>query len=245
MAHLRCDIKSQTLGMTTSLEVVLPDEGSLQDAKVVYLLHGLSDNCSGWCRYSAVERYAFNHGAAVVVPEVQRSFYTDMALGLDYFTYVSRELPQLCTHYFGLGSRREQTYVMGLSMGGYGALKCALTDPSRYAACASFSAVTDIRRRARQCPDNQGEDEFRAIFGPRMEIPAPSSLFDLLEGREAAELPEFFLTCGEQDSLYEENCRFVRALEEKGAAAEFRHWPGDHSWDLWDKSVCLAFDRFL
>lgn len=245
MAHLRCDIKSQVLGMTTSLEVVLPDEGKLRDAPVVYLLHGLSDNCSGWCRYSAVERYAFNHGAALIIPEVQRSFYTDMALGLDYFTYVSRELPKLCAHYFGLGARREQTYIMGLSMGGYGALKCALTYPKHYAGCASFSAVTDIRRRSAECPDSQNREEFQAIFGPEVKVPANASLFDLLGRRKAEDLPKFFVTCGEQDVLYEENCRFVRALEEKGAAVDFRHWPGDHTWDLWDRSVGMAMDLFL
>ena len=75
--------------MNTSLEVVLPDGGKLRDAPVVYLLHGLSDNCTGWTRYTAIERYARDKGAAVVMPEVQRSFYTDMALAVDYFTYVS------------------------------------------------------------------------------------------------------------------------------------------------------------
>lgn len=245
MAHLRCDIKSQALDMATSLEVILPDEGKLKDAPVVYLLHGLSDNCSGWSRYTAVERYARDRGAAVVMPEVQRSFYTDMALGLDYFSYISRELPKLCAHYFGLSTLREQSYIMGLSMGGYGALKCALTYPGRYAGCASFSAVTDIRRRAEQCPDSRGRGEFQAIFGPEGKAPAKASLFDLLDRRGAEKLPKFFVTCGEQDGLYEENCRFVRALEEKGAAVDFRHWPGDHSWDLWDRSVEMAMDLFL
>lgn len=245
MAHLRCDVKSQVLGMTTSLEVVLPDEGKLRDAPVIYLLHGLSDNCSGWCRYTAVERYAFNHGAAVIMPEVQRSFYTDMALGLNYFTYVSRELPKLCAHYFGLGARREQTFIMGLSMGGYGALKCALTNPKRYAGCASFSAVTDIALRSKQCPDSQGREEFQAIFGPQVRIPGGASLFALLEKRRVEQLPKFFVTCGEQDALYSENCRFAEALEKKGAAVDFRHWPGGHSWDLWDRSVELAINTFL
>ena len=102
MAHLRCDMTSESLGMNTSLEVILPDKGKLKDAPVVYLLHGLSDNCSGWSRYTAVERYARDCGAAVVMPEVQRSFYTDMALGPRYFTYVSQELPRLCARFFGL-----------------------------------------------------------------------------------------------------------------------------------------------
>ena len=243
MAHLRCDIKSEALGMNTSLEVVLPDGGKLRDAPVVYLLHGLSDNCTGWTRYTAIERYARDKGAAVVMPEVQRSFYTDMALGVDYFTYVSRELPKICEHFFGLSTKREKNFVMGLSMGGYGALKCALANPRQYAGCASFSAVTEIESRTARA-EGFGR-ELQAIFGPEMRIPPEASLMRLLEKRKAFQLPRFFITCGEQDALYPENCRFAEALEKKGAAYSFSHWPGDHTWDLWDKSVELALKAFL
>ena len=67
----------------------------------------------------------------------------------------------------------------------------------------------------------------------------------LLEKRKAFQLPRFFITCGEQDALYPENCRFAEALEKKGAAYSFSHWPGDHTWDLWDRSVELALRAFL
>ena len=230
--------------MNTSLEVVLPDAGKLKDAPVIYLFHGLSDNCTGWSRYTAIERYARDKGAAVIMPEVQRSFYTDMALGVDYFTYVSRELPQICAHFFGLSTRREQNYVMGLSMGGYGALKCALTYPKQYAGCASFSAVMEMDGRAARADEGFGK-ELQAMFGPERKIPPEALLQALLEKRRASQLPKFFITCGEQDALYPENCRFAEALEKKGAAVSFSHWPGDHAWELWDKSVDLAIRAFL
>ena len=231
--------------MNTSLEAVLPDEGKLRDAPVVYLLHGLSDNCSGWSRYTSVERYARDHGAAVIMPEVQRSFYADMAMGLRYFTYVSQELPRLCARFFGLSDRREKNYVMGLSMGGYGALKCALTDPRQYAGCASFSAVTEIEARAARIDDPLMCREFQAILGPELKAAPEVSLHALLAKRKAARLPRFFITCGDQDALYPENCRFVQALEKKGASVRFEHWPGDHTWALWDRSVELALQFFL
>ncbi len=244
MAHLRCDIRSEALGMNTSVEVILPDEGKMKDAPVIYLLHGLSDNCTAWTRFTAIERYARQKGAAVVMPEVQRSFYADMALGPGYFTYVSRELPQLCAHFFGLSGRREKNFVMGLSMGGYGALKCALTNPKQYAGCASFSGVTEIEGRAARADERFGR-EFQAIFGPERKVPPEASLTKLLEKRKAYQLPKFFITCGEQDGLFPENERFAEALEKKGAAYSFNHWPGDHTWELWDKSVELAIKAFL
>jgi len=230
--------------MDTSLEVILPDGGKMKDAPVIYLLHGLSDNCTAWTRYTAIERYARDKGAAVIMPEVQRSFYADMVLGPGYFTYVSRELPQLCAHFFGLSSKREKNFVMGLSMGGYGALRCALANPKQYAGCASFSGVTEIEGRAVPTDERLGK-EFLSIFGPELKVPPEASLTKLLEKRKAFQLPKIFLTCGEQDGLFAENERFAGALEKKGAAYSFSHWPGGHTWELWDKSVELAIKAFL
>ena len=88
MAFFRCDVMSESLGMATSVLVTMPDTGDLAAAPVVYLLHGLTDNCTGWLRYTQAEHLARTHGAILIVPEVQRSFYTDMACGPKYFTYI-------------------------------------------------------------------------------------------------------------------------------------------------------------
>ena len=146
MAFFHCEIASESLRMATAVDVILPDKGELSEVKTLYLLHGLTDDCTGWTRYTAVERYARERGLAVVLPEVQRSFYTDMAYGLPYFTYVSEELPAVCRRMFGLGAARDQNYIFGLSMGGYGAMKCALTYPDRYAGAASFSGRSSAAR---------------------------------------------------------------------------------------------------
>ncbi len=244
MAHLRCDIKSDVMGMYTSLEVVLPDYGRMKDAPVIYLLHGLSGNCSDWSRFTAVEQYVSQKGAAVIMPEVQRSFYADMALGIDYFSYVREELPQTCSRLFGLSLRREKNYIMGLSMGGYGALKCALSAPKRYAGCAAFSAAIEIEPLIASASGRMAR-ELQAILGPERKIPPEADPYALLNRRKGAQLPRFFVTCGEQDALYQENVRFVKALEERGADVRFEHWEGDHRWEVWDKSVEMALEEFF
>lgn len=244
MAHLRCDIKSDVMGMYTSLEVVLPDYGRMKDAPVIYLLHGLSGNCSDWSRFTAVEQYVAKKGAAVIMPEVQRSFYADMALGIDYFSYVLEELPQICSRLFGLSLRREKNYIMGLSMGGYGALKCALSAPKRYAGCAAFSAAIEIEPLIASASGRMAR-ELQAILGPEGKIPPEADPYALLNRRKGAQLPRFFVTCGEQDALYQENVRFVKALEERGADVRFEHWEGDHRWEVWDKSVEMALEEFF
>ena len=135
------------MGMNTSMTVILPEKTDLSQVPVVYLLHGLEDNCTGWARYTSVERYAREKNAALVMPEVQRSFYADMDRGLPYFTFIHDELPEICRGFFGFSARREKNYMMGLSMGGYGTLKCVLQTPERYAGAATFSRLRSFPRR--------------------------------------------------------------------------------------------------
>lgn len=239
MAFLRVDYSSKALEMATCFQVVLPDEGDLQRVKVIYLLHGLTDNCTGWTRYTACERYARERGAALVIPEVQRSFYIDGVHGLPYFTYVSQELPQAVHRMFGLSLEKEQNYVMGLSMGGFGALKCALTYPEHYAGCGSFSGVTDLEGM-RGFPDAPLHPwEFDALLGNGKQAGLENDLFRLAEKKN---LPPIYLSCGEQDGLYGVNVKFAQHLEKLGVPYRFDHRAGVHSWDFWEKSFQDCMD---
>ena len=113
MAHLTCTFSSECLKMNTSITVILPEQVEMNSIKVIYLLHGLADNCSGWSRYTVVERYAREYGVAVVIPEVQRSFYTDMDMGLNYFSYILDEVPKVCQRFFGFSRSVNKTISWG------------------------------------------------------------------------------------------------------------------------------------
>jgi S-formylglutathione hydrolase FrmB len=106
--------------------------------KVLYLLHGYSDDHSIWMRRTSVERYAAEHHLAVIMPAVNHSFYTNEVQGERYWDYISEELPRAMHRFFRLSDKPEDTFVAGLSMGGYGAMKLALTHPERFGAAASF-----------------------------------------------------------------------------------------------------------
>ena len=240
MALLRVEYASKALEMNTSFQVFLPDEGDLKDVKVVYLLHGLTDNCTGWTRYSSCERYARERGVALVIPEVQRSFYIDGVYGLNYFTYVSEELPAVCHRMFGLSLEREKSYVMGLSMGGYGALKCALTHPERYAGCGSFSGVTDLAGFMNTPAIPLRSREFTALLGERHVVGPENDLFAL--AKKAEDVPSVYLSCGEQDRHYGMNNAFADLLTELGVPHRYDHREGDHCWAFWDRSIQDCFD---
>lgn len=237
MAFARVEYYSRALEMTTSFQAVLPDAGDMKDAKVVYLLHGLSDNCTCWMRYTSCERYAKERGVALIMPEVQRSYYIDGVYGLNYFTYVSQELPQAVHRMFGLSLEREKSYVMGLSMGGFGALKCALTYPENYAGCGSFSGVTDLD--ATRPGSSMRSWEFDALLGEGKRAGMDNDLFALAQKKN---LPPIYLSCGEQDRLYPMNVRFAEHLKTCKANYRFDHRPGDHTWDFWDRSIQDCMD---
>src|ERR1700749_4355240 len=160
MALLRCDYFSDVLEVGTSMTVLLPQAteeqvgvtaaasaGSSAGAPpLLYLLHGLSDDATAWQRYTSIERYATEHGLAVVMPQVGRSFYADEVHGARYWTHLTQELPDVVSSFFRVSQRREDTFVAGLSMGGYGALKWSLAHPGRFAAAASLSGAVDLQR---------------------------------------------------------------------------------------------------
>lgn len=244
MAHIHCDFRSESLDMVTAIHVVLPENTQVHNARVVYLFHGLQDNCSGWYRFTNVERFARMKNLVLVTPEVQRSFYADMDMGINYFQYVSQELPQICRNLFNLSDRRENNFLMGLSMGGYGALKCALTNPEKYAGVAVFSAVTDIQDRVDKS-EGRRRREFSAIFGNELKVPDCSNLWALAEKADPDNFPRLLAYCGEQDELYQQNVRFCNMLKEKGFDAEFAHWEGVHNWVFWDKAVQRAIDTMF
>lgn len=158
MASFKGDIKSRALNMDIALNVILPydhpHDYSKNPCKTLWLLHGQGSSASSWMRWTSIERYAMQHGFAVIMPEVQRSFYRNTAYGMDYFTFVAEELPRLCREMFRLSDKREDNYIAGLSMGGYGALKVGLTHPEQYGTIASFSGAVDLGKMFQSMGDS-------------------------------------------------------------------------------------------
>lgn len=243
MALLRCDFFSEVLEVSTSMTVLLPQAGDGQigvastlpahrEPSVLYLLHGLSDDSTAWLRYTGIERYAAPLGLAVVLPEVQRSFYADEVHGARYWTFLSEELPDVVAAFFRVSDRREDTFVAGLSMGGYGALKWALRRPERFAAAASLSGALDVVGLGAR-PERRAL--FERVFGDR---PGPrDDLFTLLAEADVDSLPSLYVGCGTEDELHDCNVRFVDEATAAGVDVHVDFRPGEHEWGLWDAAI--------
>lgn len=256
MALMQCSFFSEALGMCTSANVILPQtttgqiglkgKGTPDGCPVLYLLHGLSDDHSIWLRRTNIERYATQFGIAVVMPNGYRSFYTDAQNGIGYWRYVSEELPKIMGSFFKFSQQRKDTFVCGLSMGGYGSMKLALNLPDRFAAAGCFSSVTRPWRFAEFAPFLL--KEMQSIFGDDL-ASAEGTLNDPFFMAEkqysvGVEMPRFFLACGTEDGLFPENTDFRDKLLALGADVEFRAEPGTHEWGFWDRQV-LAYLNWL
>lgn len=250
MAFATINCFSEVLEVGISLSVVLPQAteaqigvGSAQragDPPLLYLLHGLSDDHSAWPRYTSIERYADERGLAVVMPAVGRSFYADERCGHRYWSFVSEELPSLVSGFFRVTDDPAKTFVAGLSMGGYGALKLALSHPQRYAAAASLSGVADLRTLLER---GERAEILQRVFGG--EVRADEDLFALLDAAELSALPRLWVGCGTEDHLLQGNLDFVARAQAAGATITSDFRPGDHTWDLWDALLPTVLDFLL
>jgi len=265
MIRMRTDFFAESLDMGTSMVVLMPqaaagigmegadgaggadgpggsDAAGGADADgvpVLYLLHGLSDDCTIWERRTAIERYATAKGIAVVMPEVRRSFYADEALGEKYWTYIAEELPQLLARTFRISTARQDTFVAGLSMGGFGAFKLALNHPERFAAAASLSGAVDLLSMNLSLRDGSLPQR---IWGEADLRGTADDLLGLLRTQDPTALPRLFLDCGTEDQLIEQNRRFIAAADERGVDLVSRLRPGDHDWGFWDEGIQDVLD---
>ncbi len=234
MALIRCDFFAESIGQSSSMTVLLPQApgGRAEPPPVLYLLHGLGDDDTAWTRFTTIERYADTHGLAVVMPQVHRSYSLDTAVGERYGTFLAEELPALVHRFFRVSDRREDTFVAGLSMGGYGALKWALRQPERFAAAASLSGALDVAALAALPERNELPQR---IYGG---VPGPDEdLFALLADADPDSLPSLYVACGTEDHLFAGNTRFVDAAYEKGLDVEVDFRPGEHEWGFWDTEI--------
>ena len=244
MALLRIDHVPETVKVNSPLYVILPDPGKMGGIpvarrKVLYLLHGLSDDGSAWQRYTSIETLAAAYGLVVVMPSVGRSFYVDLPNGQNYFSYLTVELPRYLVDVFGLAPRREDTFIAGNSMGGYGAIKAALLHPELYAAAASFSGVLSPAV-LNAIPDDPRRAEFAQAFGDLDKLAGsehdPAVWLRRAAGNPSA-VPRLFIATGRQEDIYPLSGYFHAACQSLGVQAEYHEEDGHHDWFLWDRQI--------
>lgn len=244
MALFRIDHVPETVKVNLPLNIILPDPGkmggvAIAKRKVLYLLHGLSDDASAWQRFSSIETLATAYGLVVVMPSAGRSFYIDQPNGQNYFSYLTEELPQYLVDVFGLAPSREDTFIAGNSMGGYGAFKAALLHPELYAAAASFSGVLSLAV-LNVIPNDPRQEEFALLFGDLGKLAGSEhdpATWLKRGAKNSSRLPRLFIACSRQEDLYPLSVQFHAACQSLGVQAEYHEEDGGHDWFFWDGQI--------
>jgi len=255
MARFTCNFISYTLRRAVDITVIIPTPSIPESTRragaespcfhtpktpypVLYLFHGIGNNHATWAGYANVELFAEERRIAVVTFSAENKGYIPRGQD-DYFTFMAEELPDFICGLFPVSKRPEDTYLAGLSMGGYGTLIYGLNDPERFAAIGTFSSAIILPPERLAGDPEKAKQAGEASDGdPRFD---PYALADklLAEGRK---LPKLYMACGDGDFLYQSNLKFRDYLRSVGADLTWEELPGyGHEWRFWN----IEIERFL
>ncbi|HEX8325096.1 MAG TPA: alpha/beta hydrolase family protein [Tepidisphaeraceae bacterium] len=232
---------SRVLEKQVETQVLLPEHHPERCA-TFYLLHGLSDDSTMWLRRTRIETDISGLPLIVVMPDGFRGFYTDNHVGPAYGRYIGEELIDVIDRVFPTIATRDKRCIGGLSMGGYGALRTALTYPDRFVSANSHSGALNAGRQNEPQPQTPIGQLFGRIFGPDPHG-GPHDLVALAkQAQTAGKLPQLLIDCGEDDFLYDDNVDVTNELRQAAVPHTFRRFPGAHDWDYWAEHVREAVD---
>ena len=252
MSNLTIHFSSGCLRRPVTFQMYLPydqdpnspdanTEYSKRNTKTLFLLHGYTGDAGNWVPEYLANRYNF----AVVIPSGENSFWLDgISTGHKFCSFLGEELPAFIRKTFNLAQSRDDTYIMGLSMGGFGALHTALYYPDVFGKAAALSSALIVHEVA-EMKEGSGNDVanyeyYRECFGEPSKLLEsdnnPETLVKKLKA-EGRVLPQIFMSCGTEDFLLENNRQFHRFLEEEKIEHVYEEEPGNHDMDFWTRYV--------
>ncbi len=263
MAWMETHYYSTTLKNNIILNVLVPTPTSNETAigqnhaekynyekglPVLYLLHGAYGDAFSWLRFSNIERYAQEKGIVVVMASAENSFYQDMKSGKQYETFFSKELPTFIQSIFPVSKRREDTYIAGFSMGGYGAWFLALSHPDLYAKAASISGAVDVVGIFDvKTLQNDEVNYMENVFGDLSRL--KNSKYDLLNLCDTCIadglIPALYQTIGTEDFFYQGNQYIREELQKRNIVLTYDEGYGGHDWTFWEGNLEKVLDWLL
>lgn len=235
--------RSAALGRDMQYRVILPLETADQKLPVVYLLHGGGGGFRDWSNDSDVASFA-ERGLILVMPEGESSYYTNAVdPPQDRFEdYITHDLISDVESHFPVAAGRANRSIIGLSMGGFGAVKIGLRHPDLFAFVGGLSSAIDVPRRAFSVKRLQQSRHYNSIFGPSgSQTRRDNDPFILARTANPEGAPHFFLTCGEQEGLLPANREFAALLAQRHFKFEFHTVRGGHDWNQWNAWLTTVF----
>ncbi len=267
-------LESEILDREMPYSVYLPESynTSNRNYPVLYLLHGMTDDYSGWINRGEVHRIAGNamkNGDApemiIIMPDgLYDAFYINNYDGSvrweDFFH--EEFIPEIENRYRVIGQRNTRA-IAGLSMGGYGAMYHGVKHKEIFGAIYAMSAAfLEVEPMPEEERSEWERDFHQKIWGPYNEEGYPENyhdhsiqeMFRIMDPVEPPSgpmfsnvegevpLPRIFIDCGDDDFLLDENMNLVRIMNSKNVPFEFRVRDGGHTWEYWRSSLKKALD---
>lgn len=254
MALLQVNFMSAALMRTVTIHVILPtdklvmpgtEEPPAGPYKTLYLLNGIMGNHTDWCNATDIQVLAEELNLAVVMPGGENRFYLDFEPTHElYGEFVGNELIHATRRMFPLSHKREDTFIAGVSMGGYGALRNGLKYCENFGYIAGMSAASVLYDLEKRTDDHPMFLERRSyaqeIFGDFQTVMEsdknPVWLIKQMK-KKGMVIPKLYLTIGREDFLYESNQKLLRELKELDINIIYKETAGGHSWSLWKESI--------
>lgn len=241
MALCQISFPGPAIHKAASMNVIIPDKLKGR-APVLYLLHGLSDDHTAWCRQTSIERYVSSLNLIVVMPDSHRGWFTNSASppGLNWEDHIMQDVIGFVDRTFPTIAQRHGRAIGGISMGGYGAFKLALKYPQSFCSAHSHSgALNRIAILFSSTKVDPFTSEFRSIFGPE----APGGKDDCLALAAACPKnlrPQLWIDCGKEDFIVQDSRIMHRHLLKLKYPHTYREYPGTHNWTYWDTHIQKA-----
>ncbi len=265
MATFRINYASQCLKRYHDLNVILPVEDSMmmdvfassrdlkkKKFKTLYLLHGFSGNQNDWMTGTRIQELADYYGIAVVMPAGDNSFYVDgPSAGTNYGEMIGKEIVEFTRNVFPLSRKREDTFIGGLSMGGFGALRNGTFYYNTFSkiVCLSTAFVVDEVADMKENEEGAVGDFYlyQHIFGDLSKLKDSNKdpFWCVKRALKAKKMPELYIAIGSEDMLIEANHKAKEKLTEMGVDFHYHESPGIHNWNFWSTEIEPAIKWLL
>ncbi|MFV0479354.1 MAG: alpha/beta hydrolase [Anaerorhabdus sp.] len=258
MAIMDVNFYSTSLMRTVTLKVILPvdkargnkrAETKQEPLKCLYLLHGIFGDQGDWVSNTRIAQWAQEKNLAVIMPAGENRFYIDQeAVDEKRGKFIGEELVQVTRRMFHLSEKKEDTFIGGLSMGGYGALINGLKYRDVFGAIVALSSglVIDQALQSKYTEEIpfRNRHYYESIFGDLEKLSGSDKDYVHLakQANQSGEFPMLYLACGTEDFLLNENRRFHAILEKMQQEHAYVENSGSHDWEYWDKMIKKALE---
>ena len=263
MALIQVSMLSDALQRTVPLRVVTPADKLTPDGyanpvgkkyKLLLLLHVSHGSFVDWTNATRIQKWAETYNFIVVMPSGENSSYIPQVVPEnDFGKYIGEEIPHIMRTMFPISDRWEDMWIAGLSMGGFGCMRNGLKYSDTFSRIMSLSG--GFSRFSQENPDlsDPGMRRFDIQFGGLENArntdlnPAwrAEQLMAAHKADPSVKIPKIYMSCGTEDSLFDDNVKFRDYLRELGYEVDWYEGPGEHAWTFWGPEMLKLIQTWL